>query len=385
MQPQWVFIEPSDVLFFRDALPYAPGSSGTSRYIFPPSPQTLAGAFRSYLLAASGAGWDYTKNGSQAGQKILETIGDTTTAGTFQMRGPFLGIRKSTYIMPLVALPADAYQKTGNRSLYNSYRPLESTQLEANWELGYRGFFPLWPPAGTRQDEPPETAWLDSKNLKRYLDGKDFSIRRDLFAEEMRTTIALEYSQKRAKEEMLSTAPFLRMHSSQSDRIGLLAQVNAEELGLPQKGCLSLGGEARAATFEIVPNSEVYGGNFTTCDVQTTHLKLLLLTPAWLKSGWEKMSTAEWSLMLGASVKVKRLVTAALGRPLFVSGWDLNKNQAKETLALFPPGSVFYFELESAVSPVDVSDLAFTQSPVNDLYASLGFGRVAAASWEWQV
>lgn len=380
---QWYFIEPSDVWFFRDAFPYAPGDSGTSHNIFPPSPQTLAGAFRSYLLAESGAGWDYTKSTTPQAQKIQKAIGDSASAGDFLMRGPYLALRTSTYTMPLVSMPADAYQKDHRRGLFNAYRPLQQSQVAANWPEK-QAFCPLWPPHGIRQDEPPIDAWLDAENLARYLNGKDFSIRQDLFAEELRTTIALDYTRKQAKERMLATAPFLRLHSSKEERIGLLAQVN--EVLQRQKGCLSLGGEGRAAHFEAIPDSEIEGGMFSSPQAAPSdRLKLLLLTPAWLKPGWEKLTPAEWSSLLGHTVK--RFVTAALGRPLFLSGWDLTKGVkgVKDSLAFFPPGSVFYFELQTPISPNSLSDLAFTHSPSNNLFAHLGFGRVAVAAWDWQV
>lgn len=378
---EWYFIEPSDVWFFRDAFPYAPGNSGTSHNIFPPSPQTLAGAFRSYLLAESGAGWDYTRLHTSQATEIKKAIGDSADAGDFRMRGPYLALRTSTYTMPLVSMPADAYQKDRRRGLYNAYRPLQQSPVAVNWPE-QQAFCPLWPPHGIRQDGFPVDAWLDSENLSRYLSGNDFFIRQDLFAEELRTTIALDYSRKQAEERMLATAPFLRLNSSQNERIGLLVQVN-EVLQKHLKGCLLLGGEGRAAQFEVIPDADIEGGNFVLpLAPPTDKLKLLLLTQAWLKPGWEGMTPENWSSLLGHSVK--RFVTAAIGRPLFVSGWDLARG-VKDSRAFFPPGSVFYFELKDQISPNSLSDLAFTHSPSNNLFAHLGFGRVAVAAWEWQV
>lgn len=195
------------------------------------------------------------------------------------------------------------------------------------------------------------------------------------------TTIALDYTRRKAKDRMLATAPFLRLNSSKNERIGLLAQVN--EVFQHQKGCLSLGGESRAAHFEAIPDSEIEGGKFSSPQAASSdRLKLLLLTPAWLKPGWEKMTPAEWSSLLGHTVK--RFITAALGRPLYLSGWDLRKG-VKDGRAFFPAGSVFYFEMEGLLPPDSFEDLALTHSPGNDLFANMGFGRVAVASWDWQI
>jgi CRISPR-associated protein Cmr3 len=46
-----IFIEPSDVLLFRDGRPFSAGEGHRARSIFPPTPNTMQGVIRSKVLA----------------------------------------------------------------------------------------------------------------------------------------------------------------------------------------------------------------------------------------------------------------------------------------------------------------------------------------------
>lgn len=50
----WFFIEADDVLMFRDGRPFTAGESHVIQSLFPPSPLTLQGALRSYILNQAG-------------------------------------------------------------------------------------------------------------------------------------------------------------------------------------------------------------------------------------------------------------------------------------------------------------------------------------------
>lgn len=374
----WYFIEPSDVWFFRDALPYDAGEGGFARSLFPPSPATLAGAFRSYLLAQSNARWDYLHQSSQQARQIQQAIGDSSQAGSFRMQGPFFASRTQTGRTSIYApLPAGVYRRTKTR--LNAFRPVQTSPFQANWKGGCP--HPLWPPHGARQDEPPESGWLDKTALEQYLQGNDFSIIQDLSGEELRLGIALEGDTKRPRPRMLYNTAFLRLNSRSGSRYGLLARVEADDL--PERGCLQLGGEGRSALFEKVAENDLDLIFSPPGAPKTTQILLLLLTPAWFKDGWQSLNANQWTHILGKPVK--RLVTAALGRPLYLGGWDLANPGHKSMLACFPPGSTFYLELETPSSLQDLQDIAFTQSPTSTLYQDIGFGRVAVGLWDWQV
>ena len=76
-----LFIEPSDVLLFRDGKPFSAGDDHAARSIFPPSPRTFQGAVRAAILSRHG--FDMAKASS--------IIGDSNSYGRLQqMRGPFI-------------------------------------------------------------------------------------------------------------------------------------------------------------------------------------------------------------------------------------------------------------------------------------------------------
>lgn len=75
--------------------------------------------------------------------------------------------------------------------------------------------------------------------------------------------------------------------------------------------------------------------------------RIILLTPAiWERGTRPKCydeETQEWDL--GGDLRVK-LLTAAVGRPLVIGGWDMKKNRPKRRQYAVPAGSVLIVKVK---------------------------------------
>jgi CRISPR-associated protein Cmr3 len=374
MNENWYFIRPSDVFFFRDARPYDLGESRTRNFYYPPSPTTLAGAFRSSILAKSGIALKDFLEKSPVAKEVQDYIGSPDDPGQFFLKGPFLSMRTTATqkISVYMPLPADAYLvKKPDQG--NAFKPVEKPGFTANWPGS--SLHPVWPPSGQRQEEPPDSGWLNEENFWDYLSGNRFKILPDPFQAELRTGNWMDYAIRRPRDEMLYSTSFIRLKPETGAEWGLLVGISAGQMPIPKEGWLSLGGEARAARFELVDG---FTPQFAQ-ERQSEKIKLVLLTPAWFGGGWQPLG-GNWNHILpGAELK-----SVATRRPLHLGGWDLARNENKTMYACLPPGSVFYFDLQKPVLHKEIQAVIFTESPDNQYFKQFGFGHVAVGGWEWQ-
>jgi len=395
----WVFIEPTDVWFFRDAKPFAAGEGHTARSFFPPSPQTLTGALRSLILGARNVDWGDFQRGQGPGvAEVSALIGTPETLGnTFAMRGPFLARRmEDGNVEQCVPMPADAYQLENRMPVtFGSFKPSRTKFFEAdhNWP---KALHPLWPPDGQRQEGVEGAFWLADVPLQEYLEGGTFGAEaaEAFFVTEPRIGIALDYTYRRPQDQMLYNAHYVRPKSG----IGLLLWLD-DRVPLPaSEGWLSLGGEARAGRYETLSPGQVEA--VQNLKVPQNRVKIVLLTPAYFTGGWQP-ADGKWEKVFGQSAD---LIAVAIHQPRHIGGWDLARGGHKDMHAYVPPGSVYYFEFDT---PIQALSKPFTQSPVVPTksgdepaehtwfkngntarlhpFAQMGFGQAVLGTWDWQI
>lgn len=376
----WYFIQPSDVWFFRDARPFGIGEAHHTTSLYPPAPTTVAGALRSAVLGRSNVSWQAYVDNTPEAAEVQAVIGSKDRlSNTFALRGPFLAYRENGRVMLYSPMPADVYQASIDREgihWFRAYRPAKQAPFSTKW--GDVALHPLWPPKGEPQDEVEGDWWLSDISLEFYLkDQEAFTAQRqeDFLHGEPRLGIGMDYKVKRPKEDMLYTASYIRL-DDRSGQVGLLIWAN-DELGLPEQGWLQLGGEARAARYEKIDDDPL--AKFQRLPQPATGVKLLLLTPAYFDGGW-KPKDNNWDALLG--VTGAQLKAVALGKPLFLGGWDLARKGHKGMHAYVPAGSVYYFEIAQGIAHIHKP---FTQTPKGALaHDRLGFGQAVLGVWDWQ-
>jgi len=374
-----VFIEPVDVLLFRDGRPFTASEDHRARSLFPPTPFTLQGAIRVCLLFTSGVDpADYAR-GAPAARTLLQQIGPPGGGyGRLQVRGPLVARRRPDgRITRYFPLPADLVATASDVGSQVKRSVLVSPLSEPFFvQNAPDGLVPLW----VRTDEPPESerGWLDEEEFRRYLAGRaEVTVTPEpaIVVREPRFGLALDPERRRPQEGRLYQAEFLRL----AEGVGFLLEIEGVPPFEPPVGFLQLGGEARAARYTVLTDAVT---SLSVPNPLPARCKVILLTPAWFSDGWRPRND-RWKTFFTGPV---RLVAVALPRPLALGGAFVDDQRRRgdfqRTLRRFvPAGSVFFFTSETTVA---WRGQPFTETPPGEGdFGQIGFGWVAVAPWDY--
>jgi CRISPR-associated protein Cmr3 len=373
-----IFIEPADVLFFRDSRSFNRGDDNVARMVFPPTPMPFYGALRSSLISES---WDtFADFVGGVETAASSVVGSASQLGSLSITHFSLGLKTGGKVEPLFPIPADLVGlQEGEETMVLSPRKA-GDNMETNmpsvieaYVIG-DGALGLQTPSG----------FLNAKALSEYLKGikisrSDIIPESDLFVKEHRVGIARAGDTGIAREGMLYSAEFARLNKTLGDGsavVGFWIGVEGDGGLLSGRGrVLRLGGESRTsfcetgldqkANLELAPPA----GRF----------KSILLTPAVFTNGWIPdgldPATGE-GVVAGRRVK---LISAIVKRSIPISGWDIAQGRPKPARRAVPQGSVYYFEsLDSA--RIDSAPLTVSLCE-DELYSKQGFGLSILGEW----
>lgn len=399
----WLFIEPSDVWFFRDGRPFVAGEGHSARTTFPPSPLTVQGAIRSLILGSENVDWEDFRHqrgekAQQMGRRIghpVETGIRSASLGQFEMQGPFIGrwswveSSKSYQAELLTPLPLDTFYRQADKK-WQALRPQRqaNNSVEKQWTNWPAHLHRLALPDEKDSSPPKERGFLDRCRLDAYLEGEPFYLMTNEgkgvlrpFVSESRLGIAINYDYRQAADQMLYQSEVVRPQSgvkkSSPESYGLLVKLG-ETVSISKQGIMAIGGEARAAHYHLLSEGE--SPPELPFVATSPQFKVVLQTPAWFSAGWQPIN-GQWAEIFNKAENANvQCVAVALGKPLFIGGWDVATNGHKAMRSFVPAGSVYYF---SADSPVSLPK-AFTQTPEGSLpLDKQGFGAFASGAWEW--
>lgn len=367
-----LFIEPNDVLLFRDGKPFAAGEDHRARSLFPPTPFTMQGVVRSKVLFDSGVSLSDYAYGAPSAQALIQQIGTPSgNYGQLRLRGPFVAKRDDNgSIIRYFPLPADVVKVDANYALA---KPLPDPPFSSNQPMD----LPLW----VRTDKPLREArgWLAEDEIRKYLAGQtDFIVtpENDLLVREPRFGIALEYPRRSTQEGMLYQMEFLRLQEG----VGLVLEVDGILPFQPEKGFLQVGGEARVAYYEVLRTPMP---SLSPPNPLPKQFKVVLLTPAWFSDGWKPCNDDWGQFFGGANV---RLIAVALYRGQSLGGAFVDDQRRtgdfQKTMRRFvPAGSVFFFNNDGTAS---YNGKPFTETPPNEGdFGQIGFGCVVITNWDY--
>jgi CRISPR-associated protein Cmr3 len=364
----WIFVEPLDVWLFRDGKPFSAGEQSRATGMFPPLPTTFQGAVRTAALAAAleKAGLTFAQfngraNAPESSEKILQQLWTrwgrgAGELGQLRLRGPFLARSGSAGLELFLPAPRDlvVVEDAGRRvGRVGALRRLGGAEVRGGLEAPARAAWPdlavPWLEAAEGA-EPPGI--LSVEQFRQYLLGEpvevgDAAVAHDrLVKSDTRVGVQLDRVQGTVMHGRLYLAHFYRL----APGAGLAAEIRieSEEPPLPDRGWMALGGEARAAQYRKVgePVLDPIEGNHFRRDLQTRlgqgrRFKLVLAAPAVFEGGWRPdfLHGPGFSGRL-AGVPVK-LVSAVVGKPVPVSGWDYANDRPKRLRWAVPAGSVY--------------------------------------------
>ena len=377
-----LFLQPNDTFFFRDGRPFTKGEQSEGHSIFPPLPSTVLGALRTAYIAEFGdLGHFYLGN-------MQEMIGTPESlCDAIRLRGVFLAndfLANDDLLDMFFPVPLDLVYKEdeGQSDKLLHFLAPSSKNFKSNGVAIDR---PLtWSNLNESIDSDSD-GLLDTLAIEQYLQGDDNLPLIDwatLVEREPKVGIARSQATLSSEEHMLYRINMSRFKNSDGN-YGFVVDYKCSK-SLPQKGLLKLGGEGKSFVYRH--------GNFdrkrlcnhlevVKTDIQSTgRFKLYFATPTIFDKGWlpswlnSKTLSGEYP-MEGTSPISLKLITAAVGKPVTVGGWDMAKGRAKPTYLAVPAGSVYYFEL-SDKNRIDDLISAFHYQNVSDKRSEEGFGLV---------
>lgn len=338
-----IFIEPNDVLMFRDGKPFAGGDDHFARGSFPPPPSTIYGALRSHILSVKSGEFETFKNEhAKIPKEITDEIGTSSELGTLAITQFGVAKNNEGQINQHFPIPTDIAKEKGkdNGSFY-ILKPNSIVNDNILTDLP-AGLHNVW--CATEDALEAASGFLSKDEMIRYLQGeppKTAMEAKAIYQTEERTGIRKSRQTRSVYEGGLYSVEYFRMKKD----YGLALEVEGSKL-LPKSGILRLGGDHRSAHYYTCSWKEIDTKPIKDKIAKDKKFKIILLTPVIFKKGWLPdgidSNTFEGAIN---SVKVK-MVGACVGKPIGIGGFDIAKGMPKIMNKAVPAGSVYYFELK---------------------------------------
>jgi CRISPR-associated protein Cmr3 len=337
-----IFLEPNDVLMFRDGKPFSGGDDHFARSIFPPSPSTLYGAIRSKFLSEKYPQYENFKIGDIP-EDIKEAVGTPLLPGSLAITNFFTAKRVGGLIQLIFPIPKDIVKlkMEGKESLFVLKRE-EEMERKIKTNLPSPVLSPLW----LKTEEPLEEirGFLSQEMIDKYLCGgvPDRIIKHsDLYQKDERVGIRKDRIRRTSAAGALYSVEYIRL----DEGVGFALEFTSIK-DFPKEGFLRLGGDHRSAYYKEIDFS-VPGVEAIKQMVESSkRFKVILLTPAIFSKGW----IPDWIDIKSGEGRINdlslKLVSAATGRSIHLGGFDIVKGMPKIMKKAVPAGSVYCFEMK---------------------------------------
>lgn len=353
-------LEALDTLFFRDGRAFDAGARATSGL---PAPQTLAGALRTWLLAAAGCDFDRLAEAVRAGRSPEAAAAEQGEAigGVFALavRGPWLARDGS----PLVPAPGVLQRPDGSSELV---RLVPLRKAPPGWEPPLPGMSPLWLTKPGKAE--PVAGYVTLDGLAAFLRGgvptpDQIVAAGDLYDHDYRTGITIDGDSLTTREGLIYGAGMLALRKG----VSFYAEVGGwtaalDRLAPPQGDSLiRWGGEGRHARVRRLPKPVAWPR--VEPDPARAEKPLIMLTsPGLFDATWRP----SWLDPLAAAVP----------GAVAVSGWDLARGGPKPTRFAAAAGSTYYLS-KPATTPAIPGSLCGAED------ARAGWGTYVEGAWTY--
>ena len=358
---------PVDTWFFRDGTPFSAESAPQEdvKAVFPPHPPTIVGALRAAL--ARDQGWD---GRGRWPPELCEVLGDGPNLGTLAVDGPFL-LRDGE---PLFRAPRHLIGETGNSGEW-APRALLRPGAPVQCDLGDNVRLPTLPEADAGSGwTTGEDVWLSADGLSTVLRGnlpgqRTTFLSRSLWSGEPRVGLKRDGSTRTAQEGMLYSTVHVRLEHAVS--LGLRVAGLPDAWQPPPGILIPLGGESRLAECDrwdgdLLVRMSPKTGRF---------MALVALSPLALA---QDVYQGRQPLPLPGGLGEAQVVSACLGRPQRIGGWDSLARRPLPMRSVLPPGSVLFCDLREG--PGAVPSVAEGLLRIGERQ-EWGFGLVAVGRW----
>ena len=364
-----LLLEPLDVLMFRSSRPFFRGEQHIAES-GPISPSTFAGAIKTKLLL------EYSPNPPKEWWKkpefkeMSELIGSPENDG--KMRILCVLFAELNTFEEYFPIPLDIVfsERNGSAMLL---KPLENkifTLDTAFYSLVSQSFY-----------VDTQALYLAKEGFLRYLQGdlpaeyqKLFKKTADLYEYERRTGIALKRDTKTTEEGMLYVAEFLRL----CNQVGFIVWLDGID-SFPEEGLLKLGGEGRGCSYRKLEDWKPDVSKVIEEVNASRRFKLYFATPTiFAKNGYETWWHPNLGILEEKMGVELSLVSAALGKPIIIGGWDAAKNKQKPLQKAVPAGTVYFFKIKGKKKLSGDLEMPLQ---ISDREVMLGFGSAFIGVW----
>lgn len=352
-----------DTLFFRDGKPFFRGEESWADGIFPPAPGTFYGALRSLYF-------------SRKPEDIPHANTATDPTRDLKIRGIYF--YKDAALQFINPRDSVVEEKKKNET-YHILSIQRNTAISSH-SMPYRFCLP-------KEDRAVEDreGLISHTSFENYImqGGGVRSIKEfaNYVLQEPKVGIGRNKHTNTTEEGLLYRVGMQRMVASATSS-PLYFVLDIEGFPLPDltQGFLKLGGEGKAVYFETFEEALALP-EYT--DTASDIVKLYLLTPAIFEQGWlprwvyynEAAGEYRGTVELDNSKETieLRLLTASIGKPLSIGGFDLKKRKPKPLRKAVPAGSVYYFQVLDKNNTSNISQ-AFHLKSISDFQQKEGFG-----------
>lgn len=354
-----LFIQPNDVVLFRDGRAFSAGDDHVAHGLFPPNPLPLYGALRSALLSQHGATFSNEDGFGLTSSQVEHLVGTKHTLGALHFAAYGLAQREGTTLRPLLPMPADVLYSKDHSVTTVPLRVLEPTPLPVGARMSLPdGLQPLWTKHSEDAYYQQRSTLLPVQNFLAYLRGYmqglpcEPATADTYYKTEPRVGLAIDPTTRTSATGNLYTVGFTRLHAT----VGF-AVSTAQALPLQgPHGLLRLGGEARSATYQILDDAPFAALETEKATIQEAiherrtrgkkpYVRLVLLTPAVFEQGWLPDGFDPQTLERTFGACKVQLIGAAVNGFEHLGGWDLAAGRPKPTRRAVPAGSVYYLHV----------------------------------------
>ncbi len=348
-------ITPFDTLFFRTGRPFELGEDRWAESIFPPYPSTIYGAIRTFLIFNKPDGLKGFYNG-----KYEQELGTPDKKGTLKIKGPIIFKKNEFYIK----IPYDLI-KLKTEEKYKRLTLLDKQSLFIS-DLFLSKVLTI------TSNEPVEEAkgYLSEANIFDYMKGikDEFDVIPDdsLFLIEHKIGIRRDKIRLTSQEHQIYSAPMIRLKKG----VSIIAEI--EGINEIQEGVFTLGGDGKVAKLETEKDDLLKNIKNVELKFKNKIFKIIFLTPTIFKNGWLPDWIDEKTLKGTFKGIELKLLSCAIGKHLYIGGFDIKKKMPKPMYKAVPAGSVYYFEFKKS-SPEEIKKLFHFQT-ISDINSEQGFG-----------
>jgi CRISPR-associated protein Cmr3 len=360
---KYLVVEPHDSVIIRDGRPFSTVAGVAKAHSLPfVTPSVISGAFRSRL--ATNVDGDYIGVGTD-----VESLQNISVRGPILMRRT---IENNVNWTPFCARPADAVAFDDSPRWF---RVKPQNQGSMGTDLSAHKLFPLYLP-----DDAPDAKvtisapfWSISM-IREWLNGT-LLMRSDTRINEIselprdyRYHVKIDNAKGTAETGKLFATNAIgfrkRSQGNNTEQLAVLVIVDdsqnirldcdTQDQTVAQKLLIppvidTLGGEQRMVRWHNIDSIQVNDSAYLETPPSmivesvknTLNCRVLLTTPAYI----EDITTPQYLCAESHGVTAK-VISVALPRAEWNSGWDMHSNQPKKSRRLAPAGTVFFLELQ---------------------------------------